>query len=323
MIEVRNLSRSFTRYQHASGWKGVVKNLFSPQRETIHAVDDISFAIDDGEFVGYIGPNGAGKSTTIKMLAGILTPTSGEVIVNGLHPADQRKKHAMNIGAIFGQRSQLWWDLTIEDTYLLLKHMYRIDDLTYQGKVGSLKSLLDMGAFWNTPVRQLSLGQRMRGELGCALLHSPKILFLDEPTIGMDVVVKQDIKAFLREINRQQHTTLLLTTHDLHDIEDLCSRIILINHGKIVFDGSVDQMRTVVGALTLMTMTFDRSIENQNFTQVHEEIRECSDCRLTVAFNRSEAAPVDLLTSYSQYGNIVDIALAEPSIEDIVQRFYR
>jgi ABC-2 type transport system ATP-binding protein len=323
VIVVNNLSRSFTRYQHAVGWKGSLKNLISPQRETVHAVNDISFSIDAGEFVGYIGPNGAGKSTTIKMLSGILTPTSGNVLINGLRPTEQRKKHTMNIGAIFGQRSQLWWDLTIADSYLLFKHMYKISDRDYQERIESLKELLGMQEFWGTPVRQLSLGQRMRGELGGALLHNPKILFLDEPTIGMDAAVKQQIKNHLRALNKKQNITVLLTTHDLQDIEDLCSRVILINKGKIFYDGSIEEMRKIAAAATLMTIDFEHSIREAALPDSsYCEVNQRSDKRLTVTFQRNEVAPVDLLSLYSSIGKIIDISIKEPPIEDIVQNFY-
>lgn len=323
MIEVHELSRTFTRYKYDPGLKGTLKNLFKRQAEIIHAVKDISFSINQGEFVGYIGPNGAGKSTTIKILAGILTPTSGTVQVNHINPTSNRKLHAMSIGAVFGQRSQLWWDLPIADSYTLFKHMYRLDNKVYEYRLGMIKEVLGLNDFWDTPVRQLSLGQRMRGELGGALLHGPTVLFLDEPTIGMDVLVKEQIKFFLKRINQEQKVSILLTTHDLKDVEDLCSRVLLINKGQLIFDGPLENMRQASQALTQMEVEFEDSIEEKTFPQVPGiTLLSIKDRRLSIGFLRREYSPVSIMQLLSTLGVIRDVKIVEPSIEEVIKEFY-
>ncbi|MFI9591833.1 ATP-binding cassette domain-containing protein [Nonomuraea sp. NPDC052265] len=215
---------------------------FKVKRTVVHAVRDLSFSVPAGEFVGYLGPNGAGKSTTIKMLCGILTPTSGSVRVAGLDPSRRRTTLARRIGVVFGQRTTLWWDLPLQDSFELIRHLYKVDRGTFRVRLAELTETLDLGAFLRTPVRQLSLGQRMRGDLAAALLHAPDVLVLDEPTIGLDVVSKAAIRDFLRRQNTERGTTVLLTTHDLGDIERLCRRIMLIDHGRLTFDGTLAEL---------------------------------------------------------------------------------
>ncbi|NRQ36822.1 ATP-binding cassette domain-containing protein [Nonomuraea sp. NN258] len=215
---------------------------FKVRRTVVHAVSDLSFRVAAGEFVGYLGPNGAGKSTTIKMLCGILTPTSGTVRVAGLDPSRRRTRLARRIGVVFGQRTTLWWDLPLGDSFELIRLLYKVDRVAYRARLAELTETLDLGAFIRTPVRQLSLGQRMRGDLAAALLHAPDVLVLDEPTIGLDVVSKAGIRAFLARVNAEQGTTVLLTTHDLGDIERLCRRVMLIDHGRLAFDGTLDDL---------------------------------------------------------------------------------
>ncbi|MBB6352063.1 ABC transporter ATP-binding protein [Nonomuraea muscovyensis] len=225
---------------------------FKVRREVVHAVRDLSFGIAAGEFVGYLGPNGAGKSTTIKMLCGILTPTSGTVRVAGLDPSRRRTALARRVGVVFGQRTTLWWDLPLRDSFELIRLLYKVDRKIYQERLAELTETLDLGAFARTPVRQLSLGQRMRGDLAAALLHAPDVLVLDEPTIGLDVVSKAGIRDFLRRLNAEQGTTVLLTTHDLGDIERLCRRVMLIDHGRLAFDGTLEElMATAPGEETI------------------------------------------------------------------------
>ncbi|MDF2708706.1 MAG: ATP-binding cassette protein [Nonomuraea muscovyensis] len=225
---------------------------FKVRREVVHAVRDLSFGIAAGEFVGYLGPNGAGKSTTIKMLCGILTPTSGTVRVAGLDPSRRRTALARRIGVVFGQRTTLWWDLPLRDSFELIRLLYKVDRKIYRERLAELTETLDLGAFARTPVRQLSLGQRMRGDLAAALLHAPDVLVLDEPTIGLDVVSKAGIRDFLRRLNAEQGTTVLLTTHDLGDIERLCRRVMLIDHGRLAFDGTLEElMATAPGEETI------------------------------------------------------------------------
>lgn len=225
---------------------------FKVRREVVHAVRDLSFGIAAGEFVGYLGPNGAGKSTTIKMLCGILTPTSGTVRVAGLDPSRRRTALARRVGVVFGQRTTLWWDLPLRDSFELIRLLYKVDRKIYRERLAELTETLDLGAFARTPVRQLSLGQRMRGDLAAALLHAPDVLVLDEPTIGLDVVSKAGIRDFLRRLNAEQGTTVLLTTHDLGDIERLCRRVMLIDHGRLAFDGTLEElMATAPGEETI------------------------------------------------------------------------
>ncbi|GII93786.1 ABC transporter ATP-binding protein [Sinosporangium siamense] len=235
MIEVERAGRSFTHRRKA----GVLRR----ERHVVHAVRDLTFSVAPGEFVGYLGPNGAGKSTTIKMLTGILTPTTGRVRVAGLDPSRRRTALARRIGVVFGQRTTLWWDLPLRDSFELVRHLYNVDQGDFRRRLAELEELLDLGSFLHIPVRQLSLGQRMRGDLAAALLHAPSVLVLDEPTIGLDVVSKAALRAFLRELNAERGTTVLLTTHDLGDVERLCSRVMVIDHGRLSFDGTLGDLR--------------------------------------------------------------------------------
>ncbi|NBI17320.1 ATP-binding cassette domain-containing protein [Neglecta sp. X4] len=243
MIEVSHLRKTFRVARRDKGFQNAVKALFRREYEEIHALNDISFSIGEGEMVGYIGPNGAGKSSTIKVLSGVLTPDGGECRVDGRIPWKQRVKHVAQIGVVFGQRSQLWWDVPVIDSFELLKDIYKIPAALYRKNVGDLTELLDLSQLLRTPTRQLSLGQRMRCEIAASLLHSPKILFLDEPTIGLDAVSKLAVRDFVKRLNKEHKTTVILTTHDMQDIEALASRVILIGKGKILLDGTLDNIR--------------------------------------------------------------------------------
>ncbi|WNF36711.1 ATP-binding cassette domain-containing protein [Bacillaceae bacterium IKA-2] len=244
IIEVRNLRKEFISYSSRPGLKGAFRDLFTRNYKVLAAVDDISLQLKQGEMVGYIGENGAGKSTTIKMLTGILTPTAGSIIVNGMDPHKQREEFVRTIGVVFGQRSQLWWDIAVQESFRLLKKVYRVSDEDYKNHMGHVIETLEIGPLLDKPVRKLSLGQRMRCELAAALIHNPPLLFLDEPTIGLDVLVKLRIRKFLKEINEKYKTTILLTTHDLTDIEALCERVVLLDEGKIVYDGKLAELQT-------------------------------------------------------------------------------
>lgn len=243
MIQVSHLRKTFRVARRGAGFSQAVKALFRREYEEIHALDDLSFTIRDGEMVGYIGPNGAGKSSTIKVLSGILTPDSGQCLVNGRTPWKDRVAHVKEIGVVFGQRTQLWWDVPVADSFELLKEIYTVSAATYRENLEELTQLLDLGDLLRTPARQLSLGQRMRCEIAASLLHSPKILFLDEPTIGLDAVSKLAVRDFILRLNRERGTTVLLTTHDMQDIEALASRVLLIGRGKILLDGTLEDIR--------------------------------------------------------------------------------
>ena len=242
MIEVKNICKSYRIVKREAGFRAACRSFFHKEYEIVHALDEISFSIGDGEMVGYIGPNGAGKSSTIKVLSGILTPDSGECVINGRIPWKNRMAHVREIGVVFGQRSQLWWDVPVADSFELLKDIYRIPPSTYQNNLEELVELLNLSELLKTPVRQLSLGQRMRCEIAASLLHDPAILFLDEPTIGLDAVSKLAVREFILARNRTHGTTVILTTHDMQDIEALTNRIILIGKGKILMDGGLSML---------------------------------------------------------------------------------
>ncbi len=243
MIEVKNLRKTFRVARRDTGFSQAVKALFHREYEEIHALDGVSFSIGEGEMVGYIGPNGAGKSSTIKVLSGILTPDSGDCLVDGRIPWKNRREHVQRIGVVFGQRSQLWWDVPVIDSFELLKEIYDVPEELYRKNRDELTELLDLSQLLRTPTRQLSLGQRMRCEIAASLLHSPKILFLDEPTIGLDAVSKLAVREFIRKLNQEHKTTVILTTHDMQDIEALASRVILIGKGRILLDGTLEDIR--------------------------------------------------------------------------------
>jgi ABC-2 type transport system ATP-binding protein len=242
-IEVKDLRKEFKSYSSRSGLRGAFRDLFTRNYKVVPAVNDISFSIRQGEMVGYIGENGAGKSTTIKMLTGILTPTTGSIVVNGMNPHKEREKFVRTIGVVFGQRSQLWWDIAVQESFRLLKKVYKVSDAHYNEHMDHVIKTLDIEPLLDKPVRKLSLGQRMRCELAAALIHNPPLLFLDEPTIGLDVLVKLKIREFLKEINEKYNTTILLTTHDLSDIEALCERVIMLDEGKIIYNGALRDLK--------------------------------------------------------------------------------
>ena len=322
-IQVRDLSKRFERHTRRVGMAGAMRGLFDRASEMVTAVDAISFDVAKGEIVGYIGPNGAGKSTTIKMLTGVLTPSSGEATVAGFTPWSERRQLAQRIGVVFGQRTQLWWDLPLIESLELLRHVYRVPELRFRGNFTMAADLLDLGPFLNTPVRQLSLGQRMRGDLAAALLHDPQVLYLDEPTIGLDLVAKTNIREFLAHLNREAEVTILLTTHDLADIERLCTRIIVIDHGHIVHDGDLAQLRGEIATERTMTVDFDDAPTLDDHLQARGmRLLEQTGQRVRVAFERAKLTAPDVLTALTEYGSIRDMSIEEPSIESIIQRLY-
>lgn len=320
MIEVRNLSKTFKVYHHRKGFWGTFANLFSRKHRIVQAVDDISFNVTRGEIVGYLGPNGAGKSTTIKMLTGILVPSSGSVTVNGYIPHRQRKENAKRIGVVFGQRSHLWFDLPVQESFELLRRIYRIPQAQYQRNVAMFDEMLELGAFFQTPVRQLSLGQRMRADIGAALLHNPDVLFLDEPTIGLDVVAKARIRQFIQQINAERQVTVVLTTHDLDDVEKLCNRVILIDDARLLFDGELATLRRMLSKERLLSV--DYAEDYPDVRVPHAQITHREGTRVQYRFSPKEIRTAELIGTILQKFRIVDIAVQEPDIEELIQTVY-
>lgn len=319
-IEVTKVSKRFRINKRSGGIPGMIANMFVPKYEYRQAVDGISFSIEEGEMVGFIGPNGAGKSTTIKMLSGILCPDSGNIKVGGYTPYKDRKKYVGNIGVVFGQKSQLQWDLPVIDSFELLKAIYRIPEELYQINLKRFTEMLQMESFLHQPVRQLSLGQRMRADIVAALLHSPKIVFFDEPTIGVDVVGKETIRQFIRELNEKDNITMIFTTHDMQDIEKVCDRLIIIDEGAKVYDGELSGIREKFGTTRQLDVEFTQECEIapiEHVEVVHLDNRkkrfvfENHDVKIDVLMN-------ELLTKYS----VRDINISEPEIESIIRKIY-
>ena len=321
LIEVSHVSREFKSFQRPEGLKNALYTLFKREYEYKMAVDDVSFSIEKGELVGYIGPNGAGKSTTIKMLSGILVPSSGTVMTGGIVPWEQRKKNASHIGVVFGQRSQLNWDLPMEDTFELYRRMYRIHNNTYHRNVDMFVELLEMQQFLRKPVRQLSLGQKMRAELAVALLHDPSILYLDEPTIGLDVVVKDKIRKFIRSLNQEKKTTVILTTHDMDDIEEICNRIIMIDHGKLVLDQSVHDFKIQGTDHYYVEISFSANRKPLTIPGVLM-VKEQAACH-TYQVDSAMVSFNLLLRLLSDSYDVTDITINKPEIDEIVRRLYK
>jgi ABC-2 type transport system ATP-binding protein len=286
----------------------------------VRAVDHVSFTVDAGAMVGYVGPNGAGKSTTIKMLTGILVPSGGRVRVAGLDPSRQRVELARRIGVVFGQRTQLWWDLPLRDSFELLRHIYRVPAGRHAANLDAFVELLDLGPFLDTPVRQLSLGQRMRGDLTAALLHDPEVVFLDEPTIGLDVVSRSRVRQFLADLNAERGTTVLLTTHDMTDIERLCRRMLIIDHGRVIYDGGVDAIKDRFGGERTLVVDLEEPgepIEVAGATVIRTE-----GPRQWLRFRRSETTAATLVAEVAARTRLRDLAIEEPDISEIVARIY-
>jgi ABC-2 type transport system ATP-binding protein len=290
------------------------------ERQEVAAVDGIGFTIERGTLVGYLGPNGAGKSTTVKMLTGILVPSGGWIRVAGLDPSRQRVELARRIGVVFGQRSQLWWDLPLRDSFDLLRHIYRIPAERHRQNLERFTEVLALGPFLETPVRQLSLGQRMRGELTAALLHDPEIVFLDEPTIGLDVVAKAAVREFLADVNRERGVTVLLTTHDLADIERLCTRLLIIDHGHLIWDGGIDRLKREYGQERTLVVDLEEPAPPLQVDRTR--VVGVEGPRQWLAFRRDEANAPDLIAEVAARYRIVDVAIEETEIEEIVRRIY-
>ena len=327
MIKVENLSKEFKISKKYPGFKGALRSFFSTEYTIKKAVDDISFEINDGEIVGYIGANGAGKSTTIKMMTGILTPSSGRIIVDGVIPYENREKNAKNIGVVFGQKTQLWWDLPVSETFPLLKDIYGVSDEDYEERMNYFKEILGLDEFFLSPVRTLSLGQRMRADLAAALIHNPKIIYLDEPTIGLDVVVKESVRKAIKDINEKYGTTIILTTHDLNDIEELCNRIIIIDSGKKIYDGELEGVKEQFGYLTTIEIQLKdkNNIEKINFTRFKDDDFKLNmkESKINITFNKNNISSADIIGKVMKKSKVIDFNIKETSIEDIVKKMYK
>jgi ABC-2 type transport system ATP-binding protein len=324
-VEAVGLTKEFRGARRRPGLSGAVHDLFQREYSITRAVDDISFSIEPGEMVGYIGPNGAGKSTSVKILTGILTPTAGEVRANGFIPYKQRMSYAATIGAVFGQRTQLWWDIPVVESFRLLKEIYEVSDSDYQSRLGRFNEILGLNEYMERPVRKLSLGQRMRCDMAAALLHNPPLLFLDEPTIGLDLLAKEAIRKFLKEINQQFGTTMLLTTHDLADIEQLCDRLMLIDHGRILFDGRLHSLKARLGLQTQVRFELRDPEQAGAIEDLQLEgvtCRKPSPLTCSLAFDRDRHATGDIIRRVVAAADVRDIFVEEESIESIIRRAY-
>jgi ABC-2 type transport system ATP-binding protein len=327
LIKVRDLTKDYRLIKKREGVSGGLVDLIRPRKERLRAVENVSFDIPAGDMVGYIGANGAGKSTTIKMLTGILTPTSGTVTVGGLVPWKQRLQYTRHIGVVFGQRTQRWWDLAVVESFRLLKKIYEVDDATYDRQMKLFDDLLEVGDYLHQPVRKLSLGQRMRCDLAAALLHRPKVLFLDEPTIGLDVLAKENVRVFLREICDREGVTVILTTHDLGDIEQLCRRVIIIDKGRVHFDGELDHLRQRVGRLVRMTVELRDSTTSEELasnTAGLPVVWEAGEGLLHHAeFNRVEVPGAEVIKRLVNERHVTELHMAESAIDEVVREIYR
>lgn len=330
MIYVENLRKEFKKTIKEPGLKGSLKSFVKPKKEIVAAVKDISFDVNEGEILGFIGPNGAGKSTVIKMLTGILTPTSGKCTINGKDPQKDRKTYVKEIGVVFGQRTQLWWDLPLTETYTVLKEIYEVDDSRFKKRMSFLNEVLELDSFINSPVRTLSLGQRMRADIAASLLHSPKVLFLDEPTIGLDVVVKDNIRKAIAKINEEEHTTVVLTTHDLEDIELLSKRIVMIDKGSKVFDGKITDLKEKYGQMReLAFVSPDENALNalgyaEKFGLSDDDlIQEQDGTSCKIRFNSAIVPVSDMLSYTLSKINVKDINVKDADIEEIIRRLYK
>ncbi len=324
IIEVKNLVKQFKKPIRQPGLWGMLKTVFSTKYDIKTAVDSVNFSIKKGEIIGYIGSNGAGKSTTIKMMCGILTPTSGSVTIEGLEPYKQRKKVAMNIGVVFGQKTQLWWDLPLIESFRVLKEVYLVPDDVYNERIKFLDGILGFSEFINQPVRTLSLGQRMRADLAASLIHNPKVLFLDEPTIGLDVLVKEKIRNAIKELNRKYGTTVILTTHDMSDIQDLCSRIIILDNGKIIYDGDLENVRTRFGDYRTVTIEcLDKAPHIEQLNTYDGKITYTSEDNFVTATYDARCVNFEqVINDLVVHLHIKDMKIKETSIEDVVKRIY-
>lgn len=323
IIEVKNLSKTFKKPIRGEGLKGMIKALFSHKYEEVKAVDGISFDIEEGEIVGYIGANGAGKSTTIKMMCGILSPTGGEVLVNGMSFDKKRQQINKEMGVVFGQKTQLWWDIPLIETFKILKAIYEVPDDEYNERFNYLCELLDLNSFITQTVRSLSLGQRMRADFAAALIHSPKIVYLDEPTIGLDVLVKEKIRSAIKELNKKYHTTVILTTHDMKDIEELCNRIIIIDKGKLLYDGNLANIKYRFGNEKTVFIPANTELDidaiKAEFDGIEVDVQED---KIALKFSCEHIELDDVLLYLINNYHVKDFKVEDITIEDITKQLY-
>lgn len=326
MIRVENLVKEFRTFDRREGIWGAVRDLFHREYRAVRAVDGISFRIEPGEMVGYIGPNGAGKSTTMKMLTGILVPTSGAVEVGGFVPWRDRRRYVASIGAVFGQRTGLWWDLAVVESLKLLARIYRVPPAVYERRIAYFDERLGLSRYLHAPARKLSLGERMRCDLAAALLHEPKVLFLDEPTIGLDVVAKAEVRKFLKEANRELGTTVILTTHDMTDIEEVCPRVMVIDRGRLLYDGALAEIRRRHDQEAALTIDFSREVSPEDLASVSPagvSWERSGPNRWSARIDRRRAQPVELTRSVMARFPVADLSIAPTSIEEIIRRLYQ
>lgn len=319
MIDVENLCKDYVLKSKEPGLKGAIKGLVKPNHKIIHAVKDLSFHIDTGEIVGFIGPNGAGKSTTIKMMSGILTPTQGQVLIDGRNISKHRKEVVKDIGVVFGQRSQLNWDLRLGESFELLKHIYQINQKEYDKTLDELDQILGIKELLDKPVRQMSLGQRVKGDLVASMIHSPKVLFLDEPTIGLDVSAKYALRKFIKEINKVRHTTVILTTHDLGDIQELCERLIVINSGVLMEDGNLSEIVDRIAPYkTLVVEYYDEVAPEHTRCKLIAQDGNVAKYR----FMKNDVTAAEIIADLSKEKTIKDVSIEETGIDDIIKIVY-
>lgn len=324
-IEIKNITKEFRVLERREGLSGSIKDLFSRNYKVVRAVDGITMNVEQGEIVGYLGPNGAGKSTTIKMMTGVLVPTTGEIIVNGNEPYKNRTKNAQNIGVVFGQRTQLWWALPLVESFRILKDIYMIEDKAYDEMLELYRSLVDIDPLLHKPVRQMSLGQRTLSDILAAFLHDPKIVFLDEPTIGLDVSMKSKIRKLISELNRERNTTVILTTHDMGDVDALCRRIVIIDKGKMLYDNDIEHLKMFFGSYRTLKVRIDGDMKkcSESIASKYPEFSVTADDDfISVLVDEEKKKVVDVLGELQGMYNIRDMKLEEISSEDVVRKIY-
>ncbi len=325
IIEIKNITKEFKVLNRREGLKGSLKDLFSRDYKIVRAVDNISMSIKQGEIVGYLGPNGAGKSTTIKMMTGILEPTSGEILVGGNVPYQNRTKNAQEIGVVFGQRSQLWWALPLIESFKILKDIYGVSDEDYNDMLTLYKSLVDIEPLLHKPVRQMSLGQRTLSDILAAFLHNPKIVFLDEPTIGLDVSMKAKIRTLIHALNKEKNTTVILTTHDMGDVDALCERIVIIDKGKMLYDNDIEHLKNFFGSYRTLKIRIDGDLKQQA-EKIHQELSDFSvsadDEWISILVDEEKSKVMEVLSQLQQSYEIRDMQLEEISTEEVIKKIY-